>query len=209
MLNRELFIKNMTGLCEIFEREATEALLDIYYSAMSELSDEQFKQGIASVVRGKKFNKLPLPGDIVDACSGGQSVALLALNKAEHAIEKHGSYTSVVFDDPVIHMVVSAMGGWPKFCCPSAYGDDQEWHWKQKEFIALYETFSKNPRANCPLQLSGISDTQNAADGRFEKFISRPVIIGDERKVIEWQANHKKELEGGVAALIAQIAVKS
>lgn len=171
----------------MFERKATDALLDIYYQALSDLSDDKFKEAISSVVRSKTFHKLPLPGEILDAISSDESEALLALQKAEYAISRHGSYSTVRFDDPVIHMVITAMGGWSRFCSPSTYGDDQEWHWKQKEFIQLYNTFLKNPRGNVPSQLSGICDTHNASNGHGD-FQMPIMVIGDKNKALDKRA---------------------
>jgi hypothetical protein len=167
--------------------------VEIYFRVLSEYTIEQVEQGIIKLLKTRKTTTtFPVPGEIIDAIGGDQSNSLLALKKAEAAVEHHGSYSTVVFDDPVIHMVITAMGGWPRFCCPEAYGDNQEWHWKQKEFISLYETFSKNPRANCPYQLSGLSDIHNSARG-FDKFIEKPKIVGDERKAIEWREEIKQK----------------
>lgn len=192
MLNYDLFVKSMAGLCELFERQQTDALLDIYYQALSDLTDDQFRQGIAAIVRGKKFNKLPLPGEILDAVGGNQSAALLALDKAERAVEKHGSYSAVIFDDPVIHMVIANMGGWPRFCAPSSYGDDREWHWIQKEFVKLYEAFSKSQRSEFPTVLVGLSDTSYVRNG--ETVVVPPKIIGDQQKALEWTEARKQAL---------------
>lgn len=184
MLDNKLFKNSISGLCEMFERQATDALLDIYYQALSDLTDEQFSIAIAAVIRGKKFNKLPLPGEIRDDFGGGKSAALLALDKAEKAIEKHGSYVAVVFDDPIIHMVIRSMGGWPQFCCPSAYGDCQDWQWKQKEFVALYEVFVKNSRAECPPVLVGLGDMSYERNGEVIQI--PPAYVGDEQKAMAW-----------------------
>ena len=201
MLSREQFAIEFAGLCEVFERTPTDGLINAYYNSLCDLTDKQFVEAIASVLRTRKYTKLPLPHEIREGImEDAQSSAIIALDKAEKAIERHGSYTSVIFDDPVIHMVVRSMGGWPRFCCPAAYGDDQEWQWKQKEFIRLYDTFSKRPVAECPPVLSGIADIENSSAGRLE-WLSKPKIVGDERKALAWTSTIKALPESGNAVV--------
>lgn len=190
MLNAEIFAAEFAGLCEVFDRQPTKALASAYYETLCDMSDEQFKSAILAVMKTQKFSKLPLPAEIRESICASKSVALVALDKAERAIERHGSYCAVVFDDPVIHMVISAMGGWARFCCPSNYGDDQEWHWKQKEFVSLYETFSKHPHVEVPLVLVGLGDTHFDRNGQIIPIL--PKFIGDKRAVIEWQGAKRK-----------------
>lgn len=185
MLSREKFRTEFAGLCEVFDREPTKALAHAYYEALNDLTDDQLSEAVAFVLRTRKYTKLPLPSDIREAITGDiQSAAIIALDKAEKAIERHSAYRSVQFDDPVIHMVISAMGGWYKFCCPAVYGDDQDWHWKQKEFKSIYVAFSQRPIAECPVVLFGILDTENSARGI--DITRAPEQIGDRKKIEQW-----------------------
>lgn len=186
MISREKFKAEFAGLCEVFEREATTALIHAYYEALKDLTDDQLTQAVATILRTRKYTKLPMPADILEAITGDvQSATIIALDKAEKAIERYGSYRSVQFDDPVIHMVISAMGGWYKFCCPAAYGDEQDWHWKQKEFKDIYAAFVRRPTAECPLVLYGLCDTENGASGSTG--LNRPPeLIGDRKKIEQW-----------------------
>lgn len=168
---------------------------EVYFRVMEDMTIDQVEQAVYRLLRERKITStFPVPGEIREYSSNGESAAIVALDKAEKAIERHGSYSSVTFDDPVIHMVIVSMGGWPRFCCPSVYGDDQEWHWKQKEFVKLYEAFSKNPRAECPIVLFGILDTENSAAGRLE-WISKPRIVGDVRLALEWTEARTKQIQ--------------
>ncbi len=205
------FATLMKVLAETYPNQpVSKERIEIYFRVLENFTIEQVESGSYQLLKTRKTTTtFPVPGEIIECISDGDSRALLALKKAEDAIERHGSYTSVIFDDPVIHMVIAAMGGWPRFCRPSAYGDDQDWQWKQKEFIKLYETYAKNPRADIPLQLSGICDTYNTANG-FGAFLSKPAIVGDERKTIEWQEKHKqKQIEKRTLALLPDRALVS
>ena len=183
-----MMVKNLFGLWKMFRREndtaPDEQVIEVYYRALSDLSDEEFIRAIDRVVKIRVFPGMPKPAEIRDAAGGGESEALLALDKAEKAVELHGMYKAVIFDDPVIHMVVSAMGGWTKFCRPDAFGEYQQPHWQRKEFVSLYETFSKNPRAECPKVLIGSGDTSYQRGD--ELVLVPPVIVGDKVKALSW-----------------------
>ena len=199
MLSHEKLRTELAGLCEVFDREPTKALAHAYYEALNDLTDDQLTKAVAVVLRTRKYSKLPLPSDIREAITGDVgSAAIIALDKAEKAAATHGSYKSVQFDDPVIHMVISAMGGWYKFCCPAAYGDPQDWHWKAKEFKSIYETFSHRTTAECPIVLYGLSDTNNGASG--SQGLGRPPVqIGDQKKIGQWtdEAKKNRQIEVG------------
>jgi len=86
----------------------------------------------------------------------------------------------VRFDDPVIHAVIEAMGGWVRLAGDMKADEEK---WKQKEFERLYQVLSKNPRDNVPSYLPGLCEIQNAANGY--DITSNPVMIGNERKQLE------------------------
>jgi Domain of unknown function (DUF6475) len=185
----EKFAVLMATLAETFGNSVPgEQKIEIYYRALSDLTIEQIDHAVIELLNTRTITStFPVPAEIRNAIGGRvDDAALLALDKAEKAVERHGSYRSVIFDDPVIHMVIRSMGGWPKFCCPSAYGDDQEWQWKQKEFVALYKTFSRSPRGECPPVLIGIGNTSYEADGKT--VLIPPKYVGDQQKAMAWSA---------------------
>ena len=177
MLSRSTFAQSFTGLCEVYERTPTKVLVEAYYSVLSDLTERQFADAVKYVLSTRQYTKLPTPGEIRNAAVGDVNTkGLVALEKVEKSASRYGSYSSVAFDDHVIHMTITSMGGWPKFCSPGAYGDDREWHWIQKDFLARYEAFSKSPIPFPPV-LFGISDIDNMANG-LENFCKPPVLIG-------------------------------
>jgi hypothetical protein len=210
--DRTKFGMLMKALNETFGNSIpTKEKMEVYFRALSDLSIEQIDVAVINLLNSRTITTtFPVPAEIRAAIGvDAKSFALIALNKAERAVELHGSYCAVVFDDPVIHMVIRTMGGWAKFCCPAVYGDEQDWQWKQKEFISLYETFSKNPRADCPRILVGLGDTSYTRDG--ELILIAPEYIGDKLKAMAWSSVKKslpapdetsKRDVGGMVALI-------
>lgn len=203
MLTREKFKTEFAGLCEVFDREATKSLAHAYYESLKDLSDEQFSQAVAMVLKTRKYTKLPLPSDIREGLTGDvHSAAIIALDKAEKAVENYSAYRSVQFDDPVIHMAIESMGGWIKFCRPE---DDQDWHWHQKEFLRLYEAFAARPRS-CQNILPGLF----AMDPHRQMMgLPEPIgYIGDEQKRLAWTSKNSETPQIAGQSGIKQIDTK-
>lgn len=150
------------------------------------MSDEQFKDVVTVVLKTKKFYKVPLPAELLEAANGKpQDAAILALEKVERAIREVGSYFSVVFDDPVIHRTIEGLGrSWQGICEMPI----EEWKFARKDFIKMYETFSANPSFNnVSVKLIGRTEDMNELNGYYHK--SQEVrYIGDKAKALTWTA---------------------
>lgn len=119
---------------------------------------------------------LPKPADIVKLIGGGtKDGALLAWSKVLRAIGSVGGYQTVVFDDPLIHAVVSDMGGWVAMCSISV----DETPFKANEFVTRYQGYRlRGSLPDVPIKLIGRADGENVARGLGE---SEPVLIGDKQ----------------------------
>ncbi len=117
---------------------------------------------------------LPKPADIVKLIGGGtQDAALVAWSKVDKAVRSVGSYRSVVFDDPLIHAVISDMGGWGLLCNV----DDKEWPFKAKEFENRYRGYRTRGRLETwPQKLIGTAEAHNTSKGYVA---APPLMIGD------------------------------
>lgn len=195
-LDRSVFAQGMSVLSEIFGKEVTEYRADVYYRVLEHLSDDAFRAAVRHIVSTKKFPVLPLPAEILEAALGDPELhALKALEKVDRALFKHGAYRSVVFDDPVIHRVISVLGGWDVVCLM----DSGDWERRKREFLRMYQAFS---RENCevdnvPLRLVGVLERGNLASG-FPGDVPQPVYVGDKETAIAWtKALEEKALAEG------------
>lgn len=202
MLNKTLFSKEFLTLCEMVEKTPSEGLTSMYYEALKNLSDDDFKRAVSTVISSKTFNKLPMPGELLSAVNGNpEDAALLALEKVEKAIREIGAYDTVIFDDPVIHAVIEALEGWEKIC----HMPLDEWKWVRKDFIKLYQAIGRNMGGRIvPTKLIGIHEFQNSQKGY--KRPQEPKYIGNEAKAITWtnkmlanQSNPAHKLLGDIA----------
>lgn len=178
--DRPKFASLMKVLGETFGNTApSKEKMEIYFRALSDMPIEKIDEAVLNLVNTRTITStFPVPAEIRNAVGARiDDLALLALDKAEGGVSRHGYCTSVVFDDPVIHMVIDSMGGWPKFCAPSAHGDEREWHWIQKDFVKLYQAFSRNPKAEFPKVLVGECTGTCAI----------PQIVGNVKLSLAWQ----------------------
>lgn len=182
-MDKRKFSEGMAILCEQFEREATDLLLKGYWMVLEKMTDDEFEKAIMEVLTTKKFHKLPLPAEILEAAYGkSEDHAQLALNKIEKAIERHGNgnQDTVIFDDPYIHAAIQNLGGW--IAVSTIYWTD-EWPFFRKDVLRTYGALCRTPldRLEVPEKLLGYHDLLNA-----EKQIKRdiaPKLIGDSAHV--------------------------
>lgn len=160
MLSKKKFNEGMAIMCEVFERDPSELLLKAYYSVLKEMSDQDFEHSVKKAISCKKYNKLPLPAELLDRIDPEAS-ALLAFDKFRKGKDRTGIYDSVIFDDRIIHAVIQAMGGWQDVCLIT----EDEWRFKRKEFLDLYKAFSQYPPGDVPEKLIGYHEHQNSING--------------------------------------------
>jgi len=143
-----------------------------YFAALSDLSIEDIKTAANHIARTATF--FPKPVDFRNALSGNSDdMATVAWLKALGAQNR---YLSVCFDDPVIHSVVEAMGGWVKFCSMEGYNDES---WQMKDFIKIYKSLMGGHEH--PVKLMGLTEIRNAEHGDYD-YIPEVKLIGDQDK---------------------------
>jgi hypothetical protein len=116
----------------------------------------------------------PKPADVVKMLSGSsQDGALVAWSKVDRAVRSVGTYASVVFDDPVIHRVVTDMGGW----VPLGQKDEGEWPFVRNEFVNRYRGYRM--RNEIPEYLPVLIGIAQASNQRMGFDSAPPLLLGD------------------------------
>ena len=173
--------KILEPVSELFSRPMTPEILNLWFGLLSPYSPDEIRNAFSRFIQTE--SRMPLPADILKIIRGSdEDKALSALIKVEGAMQKHGGYATVVFDDPVIHAVIQEMGGWIRTCRLS----EQEFVWWKKEFRERYEHHihcGLSPHQEIPVKLSGIFDQANLLQGEKSQ---KPVVIGDYEKAIGW-----------------------
>jgi hypothetical protein len=171
------FAGEMAALAETFGNQApSENKIEIYFRALSDLAIEQIREAVSNLLNRRTITStFPVPAEIREAIGiRVEDAALIALDKLEKAIERYGLYRTVKFDDKIIHMVIRAMGGWVKVCRNDSE-EGEDWTWRRKEFLKLYQVFARNPRAEYPEMLVGLAGEEDAGEPKV-------YLIGEEKK---------------------------
>lgn len=171
------FIKRLMGLGELFDKKISDGLIEIYWEGLKEISLEDYIRASSQLALTCKF--FPKPVEFFELIEGSQTdKANIALIQLEKAIEKQGYYSTVVFEDKVIHAVVDAMGGWMELCKITL----DDWKFRKRDFISFYNTFSKR-NFEYPDKLVGFHEHNNRVRG-FLSHIPCPVMIRGGKKLI-------------------------
>lgn len=157
----------------------------IYWQGLIEYDLFSIKQAIGRHLRNPDTGQfMPKIADVVRMLQGTtQDSALIAWNKVNKAVRSVGTGQSVVFDDALIHRVITEMGGWQSL----GKKKEDEWAFVAKEFENRYRGYKmrgENPEYQ-PI-LTGAYESENVANG-FKS--SPPVLIGNEMLAIAVMKN--------------------
>ena len=175
------FIETVTG------KDFTDEQLEIYRKLLDDISDDNFITGINNMLRERVFSNLPMPAEIRQYCLGLKEDELqvkinLARTNIQKALSEVGTYNDVVFDDPVIHLCINAIGGWISLGTkPLKEFED----WLKWELPKLYKGFSGRKNHNIPLVL----------EGKAGKDFKTLTYIGNKEKALKWTSAYTRHIE--------------
>lgn len=172
------FVALMQGLADNFGAELSAPGLEMRFEALKAFPLGQVQQAAMSLMETRKFLKMPTVAEFLEHMGSGScdDRAEVEAGKVIRAIEQHGGYTSVAFDDPVTQAVIfQGYGGWAKLCDELAVADEK---WFRRDFAKMYAAYSRQ-RVEVFGHLPGRMELASAAgNARFE----RPALIGDRAK---------------------------
>ncbi len=175
--DRESFGKLIVAVGELYNRELSSAVIKLYWKVLSRFDWVDVLKAFECHVEDTDAGHfMPKPADIIRAIEGSnQCKGLGAWSKVECAIRLVGPYSSVVFDDSIIHIVLAEMGGWIRICQSS----EKDLPFVSKEFQTRYTGFKYRTPKSYVKQLTGLSAHRNSLLG-FEA--QSPTLIGNEKK---------------------------
>ena len=163
----------MLGLGEIYDKQITEFVADIYYEVFKEYDYQAISNAIKEVVKSHKYNTLPKPADILEFLEGTKDdKALVAWMQINEAIQKGGYYASVEFGDPIISNAIIELGGWQWLCSQEI----KDMPFVEKRFMDMYRLLLKRGVSENK-KLIGYIEAHNNKKG-FIKNIPEPLRIG-------------------------------
>lgn len=156
--------KQIAVLAAGFRVEADQALFVAFEYGLDGLSAADVKRAVARAIRECQF--MPTPRELRDLSGelSGRNRAVLAWDAVKSAIEKHGGYRSVDFDDKIINACIGSMGGWPHVSEQETIVLDRDmWPRFQRLYEAFYARGSLSAAQAAPLL--GLFDISNRANG--------------------------------------------
>lgn len=165
----------------------TEQQLTVYKTLLDDIPDELFVKGVTELLKTRVYANLPTPAEIREFCLGMkddqiQVRVLEAQNKIKTALGAVGTYKTVAFDDPVIHLIIRDIGGWIKLGQMNI--DDFE-NFMKWDFPKSYKAYAGRKNTEIPTKFVGV--------GRDEENI---IFIGDKEKAKRWiLAYENKQLD--------------
>src|SRR3990167_2852773 len=185
MLDKIKFAQIMLMLGEIYDKQITEVVADMYYEILRDFEYGGVADAVKKVIASHKYSTLPKPAQILEYLEGTHDdKALTAWYQVMEAVKKGGYHASIEFADPLISYIVNELGGWMWFCCTQK----EELPFIQKRFEDLYRLFLKRQIQPINQRLIGFYEAQNIQSG---KEITPPIRIGfaEITKQIEMENN--------------------
>jgi hypothetical protein len=177
------YLEGVKMIEKVLDKTFSDEQTDFYWVLLKDIPQEDFLLGINVMLRERESLFLPTPADIRKYCSATRDSDLeIRIARAKLLIKKAigsaGIYTTVIFDDPIIHLIIRDIGGWIKFCKLGLkeYEDYMKW-----DLPRLYKAYASNKTADIPLYLEGLSEKQNIS------------FIGDREKAEKWIISYKEK----------------
>ena len=173
--DRQRFSALMSGIADYYRAELSNVALRLYWQGLQQFDIDDVERALWEHMQNPDAGQyLPKIADVTRILLGRtQDQAAAAWNKVDAAVRTVGTYADVVFDDALIHRVISELGGWIWL----GKQPDAEWPFVARRFEALYRGYRL--RAESPPhtpQLTGLANAHNALEGREAM---PPLLIGD------------------------------
>lgn len=172
------FSELMQGVHEFYGKDCSGFTLDVWWAALKPYPLETVADAVnRHCVNPDAGQWMPKPADIIRMVDGSTvDAANNAWTKVEKALSAVGTYSSVVFDDALIHRVVADMCGWVGLGAKRI----DEWPFVRNEFITRYRGYlSRRENPEYPRKLIGITDAENVKNG-FKSVA--PILLGNADK---------------------------
>lgn len=174
MTNRDQFIKNLLGMAELFDKELSVTLQDLYWKLFKDsVEDDEFEEMCGRAAVTLKF--WPKPAELLGFIQGSEEAqALEAWETLFNAIQRIGPYDSIRFQDPRITRAVESLGGWQGVCL----WENKDLGYKRHEFLRTYQALTGD--AGPPRPMAGLIEEHNRAIDRKDH-IPAPVVVGGDK----------------------------
>lgn len=172
--DRAAFGLLLGNVMAFYRQDVSKFAANVWWSACGRFDFEQVSAALnAHAIDPDRGQFPPKPADIVRVLQGTRTDrSLIAWGKVLDAMQRVGAYTSVAFDDGLIHAAIEDIGGWVQMC----QGEMEHLPFVEKRFCESYRAYVSRPPASFPAVLPGVHQLQNAIAGKAQAL---PMLIGD------------------------------
>jgi hypothetical protein len=178
------FTMALTGAAEVYGKPLSELAIRLYWQTLARYEIEQIEHAVqAHMISPDGGQFMPKPADLVRIIDGGgQGRAATAWDHVATAGRLVGGYESVAFDDPIIHAVLTDMGGLASLNDtlqdPRVPGSN--YPFMARDFQTRYRAYlERGAPVRAPSKLIGRFDIANLPRGYPEQ---APLLVGDPEK---------------------------
>lgn len=177
------FLKGTDIIESILDKKMKEQQLKTYYLLLQDIEINKYIKGLEELFKDRIYTNIPSPAEIREYCLNKKSEHIIAADKIRKAIANHGSYATMIFDDPIIHVVIEKhFGDWIKLC---EKNQDELENFFKFEFEKLYKAYAGQKHIDITLILKGRHDAKNEKIEGYEPKYVR--FIGEKEKALKWQ----------------------
>lgn len=174
--HQEEFVNLLIAVSDQYNRPFSESFLNVYWHCLKMFSLTEIQAAFITHFENPDNGRfMPQPSDILRILEGdSESQALQAWTKVMNGIKQVGAYSSIVFDDPLIHAVIGDMCGWVELCKKT----QEELKFVSYEFQKRYRGYFLRRPQQYLNRLTGILDHGNTLNHHttFE-----PILFGDQK----------------------------
>ncbi|MBR7747437.1 DUF6475 domain-containing protein [Undibacterium baiyunense] len=172
------FVTILTGIADYYGKTLAQGVIELYWQGLRQYDIEAVEKALWEHTQNPDNGQfMPKIADVTRTLQGRtQDQASIAWSKVDAAVRKIGTYRDVVFDDGIIHRVLSDMGGWIGLGMKT----EDDWPFVAREFENRYRGYKlRGEVPEYPPLMLGIANAQNAMSGMQGQ---EPVLIGKAEK---------------------------
>lgn len=175
--DRESFVNLITDVLAFYGKTVSMFAIGVWWEACRGFELSAIERALSRHAMDPERGRFaPLPGDLVAKLQGTPTDrAAKAWAQVIASASSVGAYTDVVFDDPIIHVVIEDLGGWPAICRT----ETEKLSYTQHRFTEAYRGYvNRGDLGQYPRKLIG----DRSPD---ETFVARgmtppkPVLVGN------------------------------
>lgn len=174
--DKKRFASAISALADYYSKPLSDGSIGLYWQGLQNHDIESIERAIGMHLQNPDSGQwMPKIADLIRMIDGTtQDSAVMAWAKVQQAVGSVGMYQSLAFDDPIIHLVISDLGGWMEICRTL----EEELPFLAKRFETNYRAYRRRGHdiPDYPRYLAGVSEMTNHVNG-FKS--DPPKLVGD------------------------------